>query len=311
MKPIAIIAQKEFRAAFRNRLFLTITLLFLGLSVLSVYIGSVTKRAEIRIYDERVAVLMAEGATSVPPAPEIHTLTILANLTEYIAIVGAILGVVLGYNALIEEQEAGTLRLILTRPVYRDRLLTGKLLGGGAVIAVLLGLAFVFNLVLLIGVGGIIPTGLEVLRLFIVVVLGLVYMILFFTVSILLSIRMKSSATVFLVALVLWMLVSFVIPQMAQTQMANSTVVNSISGMTNTIPQETAASRAINFLSPTWHLQQIGAELLEVTSGSTTLDALTLLGDSAGALLVLLIPCVVAGAAAYILFLRDETLVLE
>jgi len=311
MNPTLIIARKEVRAAFRNRLFLIITALFLGLSVLSVYVGSVTKRAEMRIYDERVAVLMAEGATAVPAAPEIHTLTILSNFTQYIAIVGAILGVILGYNVLIEEREAGTMRLILTRPVYRDRLLTGKLLGGGAVIAILLGLAFIFNALLLILVGGIVPTGLEVLRLLILIVLGLVYMMLFFTVSMLLSIRIRDSATVFLVSLVLWMLVSFVIPQMAQTQMANSTVINGISGMTNTIPQETATSRAINFLSPTWHLQQIGAELLEVAPGSALLDGTTLLGDSTGALLILLIPCVIAGAMGYILFLRDETLVLE
>lgn len=311
MNPALVIARKEARAAFRNRLFLIITVLFLGLSVLSVYIGSVTKRAEIRIYDERVAVLMAEGATTVPAAPEIHTLTILANLTQYIAIVGAILGVILGYNALTEEREAGTMQLILTRPVYRDRLWTGKLLGGGAVITILLGIAFVFNLLLLITVGGIMPTGLEVLRLLMLVVIGLVYIMLFFTMSMLLSIFIRDSATVFLVSLVLWMLVSFVIPQMAQTQMVNSTVINSISGMTNTIPQETVASRAINFLSPTWHLQHIGAELLEVAPGSATVDATTLLGDSAGALFILLIPCVIAGAMGYILFLRDETLVLE
>ena len=311
MNPTLVIARKEIHAAFRNRLFLIITVLFLGMSVLSVYIGSVTKRAEVRIYDERVTVLMAEGATAVPAAPEIHTLTILSNLTQYIAIVGAIVGVILGYNVLIEEREAGTMRLILTRPVYRDRLLTGKLLGGGAVIAILLGLAFAFNLLLLITVGGIMPTRLEVLRLLILIVIGLVYMMLFFTVSMLLSIRLKDSATVFLVSLVLWMLVSFVIPQMAQTQMANSTVINSISGMTNTIPQETAASRAINFLSSTWHLQQIGAELLEVAPGSAALNGTTIMEDSAGALFVLLIPCVIAGAMGYILFLRDETLVLE
>ena len=54
MNTSLIIARKEFHAAFRNRLFLTITLLFLGLSILSVYIGSTTKRAEMRIYNETV-----------------------------------------------------------------------------------------------------------------------------------------------------------------------------------------------------------------------------------------------------------------
>ena len=57
MHPSLIIARKEFRAAFRNRLFLTITLLFLGLAMLSVYIGSSTKRAEMRIYTDTGAKL--------------------------------------------------------------------------------------------------------------------------------------------------------------------------------------------------------------------------------------------------------------
>jgi ABC-2 type transport system permease protein len=311
MHTILIIARREWQAAFRNRLFLIITVLFLGLSILSVYIGSTTKHAEIRLYNNTVASLTAEGKTVLPAKPEINTLSILANLTEYVSIVGAILAVILGYNTLIEEKDSGGLKLILSRPVYRDRLLTGKLLGNAAVIAALLGLVFVFNVTLLVAVRGVWPTGGEVLRLAVFIGLSLAYMSIFLTVSLLLSIRMKSSANVFLVVLVLWMLVSFVIPQMADTQMTNSTVVNSISGTTNQIPQDTTTSRALNDLSPTWHLRDIGATLLEVAPGSTTLSTRTLAGDSLTALLALLAPCVVFVAVGYALFLRNETLTLE
>jgi ABC-2 type transport system permease protein len=311
MHTILIVARREWQAAFRNRLFLIITVLFLGLSILSVYIGSTTKHAEMRLYNNTVATLTAEGKTVLPAKPEINTLSILANLTEYVSIVGAILAVILGYNTLIEEKESGGLKLILSRPVYRDRLLTGKLLGNAAVIAALLGLVFVFNVTLLVAVRGVWPTGGEVLRLAVFIGLSFAYMLIFLTVSMLLSIRMKSSANVFLVVLVLWMLVSFVIPQMADTQMTNSTVVSSISGTTNQIPQDTTTSRALNDLSPTWHLRDIGATLLEVTPGSTTLSTRTLAGDSLTALLALLAPCVVFVAAGYALFLRNETLTLE
>jgi ABC-2 type transport system permease protein len=311
MNTIKVIATKEIRTALRSRLFLTITLLFLGLSILSVYIGSTTKRAEMRIYDETVASLTDQGVTRLPIKPEIHTLTILSNLTEYIAIVGAILAVILGHNALITEKESGGLKLILSRPVYRDRLLTGKLAGNAAIIAAILSLAFAFNLILLIAVGGIMPTFAEVLRLLALVGLGFIYMLSFLSISMLLSIRMNNGASVLLVSLVIWMTVSFVIPQMADTQMANSTVVNSVSGVTNQIPQETALSRAINFTSPTWHLRHIGSELLEVTAGSASLNAGTLLGDSIASAVILLIPSLLAGAAGYAIFLRDETLVLE
>jgi ABC-2 type transport system permease protein len=311
MNTVLIIARKEFQQAFHNRLFLTITALFLALSVLSVYIGSTTKRTEMRIYDERIAELTAQGVTALPTPPEIHTLTILSNLTEYIAIVGAIVAVVLGHNALIEEKESGGLILILTRPVYRDQLLIGKLLGNIAVIALLLALAFVFNLLLLILIGGLVPSLGEVLRLVGLVGLALVYMSIFLIISIMFSISITSSANVFLLALTFWMLVSFVIPQMAATQMANSTVINSINGATNQIPQETTTSRAISFLSPTWHLRHIGAELLQVAPGSAALSSTTLISDTIGTLFILLVPCLVAGIVAFATFLRSETLTLE
>jgi len=136
-------------------------------------------------------------------------------------------------------------------------------------------------------------------------------MLIFLAISMLLSIHMKSSASVFLVSLVLWMAVSFVIPQMAETQMTNSTVVNSVSGTTNQIPEDTVASRTINFLSPTWHLRTIGEQLLEVSPGSAALSTGALSVISLKSLLALLAPAVAVGAAGYITFLRSEALTLE
>jgi ABC-2 type transport system permease protein len=311
MNPTLIIARKEFRAAFRNRLFLTITLLFLGLSILSVYIGSITKRAELRLYNETIATLQADGIITLPTAPEIHTLTILANLIEYVSIVGAILAVILGYNTLIEERESGGLKLILSRPVFRDQLLLGKWLGNTAVIATLLALVFLFNSILLVVVGGIIPTAAELLRLFIFTFMALAYMLIFLSLALFLSLRLRSSANVFLVSLLVWMVVSFVLPQMAETQMANSSVVNSISGVVNQIPQDTAVSQLINALSPTWHLRNIGGQLLQSTPGSGALSNGTVIAHVLTTLLVLLVPIVAFTAASFTTFLRNETLVLE
>ncbi len=311
MKTSLIIARKEFRAAFRNRLFLIITLLFLGLSILSVYIGSTTKRAEMRIYNETVATLQADGAAVIPAKPEIHTLTILSNLIEYVSIVGAILAVILGTNTLSEERESGGLKLILSRPVYRDQLLWGKWLGNTAVLATLLGLVFLFNSVLLVVVGGIVPTAAELLRLFVFTLMALAYMLIFLSLAIFLSLRLNSSANVFLVSLVVWMVFSFVLPQMAETQMVNSSVVNSISGAINQIPQETAVSQAINALSPTWHLRNIGGQLLESAPGSGAITSGALIAHVLTTLLVLLAPTVAFVAASFATFLRNETLVLE
>jgi len=311
MNTVLIIARKEFQSVFRNHLFLTITLLFLGMSVLSVWIGSTTKHAEMRLYQESIAALTAAGNTALPAPPQIHTLTILANLSEYVGIIGAILAVILGYNSLIEEKESGGLKLLLSRPVFRDRLLTGKLLGGAAVIGLLLGLVFVFNLLLLVLVGGIWPTVGEVGRLATFILMSFAYMLIFLTVSLMLSVKMRSAPQVFLISLVLWVVVSFVLPQMADTQMVNSTILNSLTGVASQVPQPTALSQTLNFLSPTWHLRHIGSQLLEATAGSAELTGGALLAQSISTLLLLLAPSVLCGALAYALFLRDETLVLE
>lgn len=311
MDTILIIAKKEFLSVFRNRLFVITAALFLIMSILSVYIGSTTKHAEMRLYHEIVANLTAQGETALPSPPEIYRLTILANLSEYVGIIGAILAIILGYNSLIEEKQSGGLKLLLSRPVYRDRLISGKLLGGAAVIGLLLALAFLFNLLLLIVVGGVFPTMGEIGRLLDFIVMAFAYMMIFFTFSMFLSVKLNSAPQVFLISMMLWVIVSFVIPQMAETQMANSTVVNNITGVANQIPQDTTLSRTIDFLSPTWHLRTIGNQLLEVTPGSASLSAGALLTQSLATLLVLLTPAVLFAALAYILFLRDETLVLE
>lgn len=311
MSAVWTIARKEARSAFRNSMFVTITVLFLGLSVLSAYIGSTTKHAELRIYDETVTRLTAQGITSLPPVPDIHTLTMLGNLSEYVAIVGAILAIMLGFSTLTEERESGGLQLILSRPVMRDQLITGKLVGNGLVIAGLLGLVFVFNTGLLAVVGHAVPSAGEVARIALFVVAAFAYMMLFLVLSMLLSINMKSSASVFLVSLVIWMSSAFVLPQMAQTFMANSTVINSISGTTNAIPQDTAISRTIDLLSPTWHLRTLGGKLLEVAPGSAALSSAALSSAFWQGLIALLVPCVVLVALTYATFLRSQALVSE
>jgi ABC-2 type transport system permease protein len=160
-------------------------------------------------------------------------------------------------------------------------------------------------------IGGTWPTPGEVIRLLSFVGLAFFYMLIFLALSMLLSIQMKNNATVFLLSLVVWMLVSFVVPQLADTMMSNSTVINSISGTTNQIPQDTAVSQAINALSPTWYLRSMGRQLLEVAPGSQALGAGTLAGRWLGTLLALLAPSIVLVAIGYVTFLRDETLTIE
>jgi ABC-2 type transport system permease protein len=308
MNQTLTIASKEFRTVFRNRLFTTIAVLFLAISVLSVYIGSATKRAELRAYDETLVTLQQQGATHLPPRPEVGTVTILADLGEFVSTVGAIPAVILGFHLVTREKESGSLPLILSRPVFRDQLLLGKLLGTSAVIGALLALVFVFDLTLVGLVGHVVPTSREVLQLLGFIVLSFFYMAIFLTFSAMLNTRITNSTTVFLVSLVVWMIFSVVIPQMAEVLQSNSTVVNSVSGVANSLPQETVASRIANSLSPAWHFRTMASVLLQASPDSGSAQSGSLFMEWLRTFLVILLPSIVFTVTGYVSFLRDELL---
>ncbi|MFZ3170708.1 MAG: ABC transporter permease subunit [Carboxydocellales bacterium] len=264
MKRIYVVAGKEFYEARKNHIFLIIAALFFVFSLLSVYIGSSTKHAEIQAYQQTIALLKAGGATIFPPQPEIFTLTILQNNIIYVGMVGALAAIFLGFDIFTKEKEQGNLRLILSRPIFRDQLITGKILGGAWVIGLLQTLIFIFGLVFLKFIGGMTPTGGEILRLIIFTVISFLYMLLFYLFSMFVSVLAKSSEVVFLVGITFWVGVSFVIPQLAETQKSFAYSTNVAAQNITQIAQDTGISKAIELLSPTVHFQHLGNNLLQV-----------------------------------------------
>ena len=311
MSAVGTIARTEMRSAFRNGMLLAAALLFLGMSVLSVYIGSATKRAEMRVYDQRVAELTAQGATQFPQAPEVHTLTVLFNLVEYVAMIGVIVAIMLGYDTITRERETGALHLVLSRPVYRDRLFTGLIVGKIGVLGLIMGVAFLFNLLLVNLVGTLRPTVEEMLRLAAFSVLAWTYMGLFLVLAAVMSTGRHPPATAFLVSLVVWMLVSYVIPQLADALMTHSSVANSVTGAIQHTPQETALSRALNALSPASHFRAIGGELLESTPGSVSVTAGRWVLDWLGGMAITVGLSGALLAVGYARLLRDDRIITE
>ncbi|MCD6510637.1 MAG: ABC transporter permease subunit [Thermoprotei archaeon] len=59
----------------------------------------------------------------------------LNNLLSNLALLLPFIGVMFGYDAISGEKERGTLRMILTQPIYRDEFLIGKFLGALSTIA--------------------------------------------------------------------------------------------------------------------------------------------------------------------------------
>jgi len=282
-----IIAKKEFTAVFKDRVLLLMVILFLAMSIVSAYVGSTTKNAELRAYGDIVAAAHAQG-TEVPEAPLIFPLEILHNMTEYIVMIGAVLAIFLGFDSFSGEREGGTLHVIFTRPISRFEFIAGKLIGAGFMIGALLLAAFIFNLLLFAVCTGLFPNANEILRLVLFMITAFLYMIGFYMFSFLASINSRSRTFSFLVMMVAWICISFVIPQLAQTQRNYEFAVNNIAGTIKQIPSDTAISKLIDWFSPAVEFKYIGDDLLQVHSESALMSAGTAFAKQIGRFLYIL-----------------------
>ena len=123
----------------------------------------------------------------------------------FISFLGPLLGIALGFDAINAEQNNGTLTRLLAQPVYRDNLLLAKFTGALIVISVL----FLSLCLLMIG-GGLLITGtrlepVEFFRILGFIVMSILYVGFWLSLSILLSVVFKRAATSALTAIGIWL----------------------------------------------------------------------------------------------------------
>jgi Cu-processing system permease protein len=111
---IYIVAQKEFRDGLRNRWVLAISLVFALLAMGLAYFGA--------------------SASGVVGFTSLNTTII--SLSSLAIFLIPLIALLLAYDSIIGEEEQGTLLLLLTYPLSRTELLTGKFLGHAAIMTV-------------------------------------------------------------------------------------------------------------------------------------------------------------------------------
>lgn len=126
----------------------------------------------------------------------------------FIAFLGPLIGISLGFDAINSEQNGRTLSRIMAQPVHRDYLINAKFTASLIVISVML---FALNL-LVIGIGviiiGIPPTAGEFLRIMFFLLLSILYVAFWLNLSILFSVRFRQAATSALSSIAAWIFFS-------------------------------------------------------------------------------------------------------
>ncbi len=120
MMPIAVIAGKEIRDGLRNRWVAAATLLMAALALTLTLMGSAPAGS------------VGVSALSV-------TIVSLSSLTIFLV---PLIGLLLSYDAVAGEFERGTMGLLLSYPVSRSAVVTGKFMGATAILAIATGAGY-------------------------------------------------------------------------------------------------------------------------------------------------------------------------
>lgn len=131
------------------------------------------------------------------------------NFVSFLGIFLPLIGILFGFNAINSERNSGNLSRLLAQPIYRDSLINGKFLAGITTIAIMIS-SIVF---IIIGIGirsiGVPPTSEEILRIFVFIIVCIIYGTFWMSLSMLFSVIMKNTASSILTAIPIWIFLVF------------------------------------------------------------------------------------------------------
>ncbi len=337
---IFVVAKKEFIDCITSKKFLLIFGIFLLLIFSSSFHGIHEYNENIKKYQNMLD-NQAEGSFfSFLPEPKLPN--IFQSLVEFIAMIGAILAIVLGYDSISEEKKRGTLKVLLSYPLYRDNVINGKFIGKIFVLILTLGVS------LLLATGtilfsGIRITGYDVISILIFFFGSVVYMTLFLGVGMFFSSFAKDDSSALLNSIIVWLVSAILIANFAfmiTNIVAPSDAIyysgggGSISITANSaeeadklktdlfekMEKRQNIQRAVNIISPTENYKKFSNAVLnpgEISMLESVMSAVNqeerreptlkdALGSNLTEIILLIVISVILFVATYIVFMRQD-----
>ncbi|MCD6559255.1 ABC transporter permease [Thermococci archaeon] len=201
MHPILNIAQKEVYLQLKTKRFYIILTIFVLMAFGGVYLmkWSLSQTPQFEKLYEGASPFQIMFTSSFSSA--------LSNLLPF-------LGGALGYDIINREIQEGTIKLTLSKPLYRDQFINGKFLGSTITITlgILLFYVLTISLALIFGV----PVGMrDITMLLATLPFSLIYTLIFLVIGMLISIFVKKPSTALIVAIILIIFIELVYPMIA------------------------------------------------------------------------------------------------
>lgn len=212
------VAKKEYTDALRNRVFLTFLLFLVGLTIISIFIGSLDFQSKVSVYQKAYQQLIQSGQpVGSLTKPEFYPLQLLRGSIEYLEIIGAVLAIALGYLSIAKEKGNNTLQLILTRPISRQSFFLGKLIGNALLLLSVSAIVFVSIFTIVTLIGGVQLSVVETIKILSSFFFSWIYLSIFFCLSATLALLFRSLPNALILAFVIWILFVLIVPQIGDT----------------------------------------------------------------------------------------------
>ena len=136
------------------------------------------------------------------------------DLTTVFRLVLSLLAIILVYDSFSGEKEAGTLGLMLSNGVKRRHILIAKFISSTLILIIPILLSFLLSLVLITGMGGITFSGVQWLRIGLIMLSTVVFLAFFIALGILISSSTVKSSVSIILLISLWVILCVIQPNL-------------------------------------------------------------------------------------------------
>jgi ABC-2 type transport system permease protein len=305
-----IVARKEFGDHVRSVRFVILVILVVLAGLASVQSASGPIKDAADAASQTPSIFLYLFTLSPQSVPAFH---------EFIGILGPLLGIAFGFDAINGERAQRTLPRLVSQPIHRDEIINGKFVAGLGAIA--LALACLVAMVagygaLRLGMG---PTLGDVTRILAFYIVTLVYIALWLALALLLSVVCRRAATAALAAIAVWLvltlfigLIASMIADSAHDVNANSTTEEVLANARTELnvrrvsPDQLYKDATGVLLNPSRQSTGIVVETADNSALPTSLPLDQSLLLAWWQVVVLVAATIVLFAAAYTIFMRQE-----
>lgn len=216
--PLMTIARKELSDALKSKVFVTFLIFLLALTAVSITVAANNYQNKVQIYNTALQQIRSSGQVVTNLThPDFYPLQLLRPSIEYLEIIGAILAIVVGFISVAKEKGSNTLQLLLTRPVSRSQIYFGKFLGNAVLLVGTTAAVFILTYGALAFVAHAPLSSIEATKLLLTFFFSSLYLMVFFGLSVGMSLSIRSLPNALIICFVVWLLFVLIIPQIGDT----------------------------------------------------------------------------------------------